>query len=313
MSRLNDTAVLVLTCNDYEALELTLDRLLRTTPKEVPIYLLSNCFGLHNAGVCEQMCSIASRAQYGRVRWINPQKCQPAYNGILEAINEHIKETYIVKLDDDVFPVAPGWLEALAETFEDNASEDLAYVTGLVNNNPFGFARMIEMPEFAETYKAALPGPHVAGVDVPGYQEFRINESGVADPGGWGTVWQFPQLARWIHKETTMQPERYVDLVAGLPVVEMNTSMRYSINVMYFHRDLWEACGNGGTDDEGMLHVWCAENDKKIIVRQDTPFVHLYFGPQKRWLKDLMPQIRATYRPLNAVAGEEFVEDWAGF
>lgn len=313
MSLLDDTAVLLLTCTDFEAMEIVVDRLLRTTPEQVPIYILSNCSGLTGSDVCEDMARIASFANTGRVRWIAPRKRQPAYRGILQAIRKDISETYIVKFDDDVFPVRDGWLEALAETYARQDPERIAYVTGLVNNNPYGFSRLVQLPDLSETYAAMMDHPHAAGTEIPQYDSVQIFEPGEVHPGSHGTVWRLPQLARWIHEETTLQPERYAQMVAGLGETKFDSTVRYSINVMYFHRDLWAKIDDGTHDDEQLLHIYCTEHDKDIVVREDVPFVHLYFGPQKRYLRDLLPKVREVYGPLDAVAGHPLIGDWEQF
>lgn len=313
MITVEDTAILILTCNDFEAMEITVNQVLRTTPDSVRIYLLSNCAGLPGADICERMCSIAARAQYGRIVWINPGKRQPAWFGIRDAIRDHIAEAFIVKLDDDVFPVREGWLEDMIDCYARQDPARIAYVTGLVNNNPYGFSQLVQLPALAAAYAAAMPLRHVAGNFVPAYQDLRVSEAGAVDPGGWGTVWQFPQLARWIHKETTLQPDRFTEMTRDLTETRFDPTMRYSINVMLFHRDLWAEMGDGGTDDEQMVNLYSGKNDLDIIVRRDVPFVHLYFGPQKPFLIDMMRSIRDVYRPLNQIAGEEFVEDWQAF
>ena len=313
MIMLQNTAILILTCNDFEAMEITVNQVLRTTPKEVKIYLLSNCHGLPGAEVCDTMCRISSRAQHDRIRWINPKKRQPAYFGILEALQNHISEEYIVKIDDDVFPVTDGWLDALIDCYGQNDDGSLAYVSAMVNNNPYGFSQLVQLPALKEGYEKAMLFPHIAGEFVPSYQEFRVSAAGDVDPGGWGTVWQFPQLARWIHNETTMQPERYVELVKDLNDASYDASIRYSINVMLFRKDFWAEFGDGGQDDEEMVHRYCTNEQRRIVIRRKVPFVHLYFGPQKVFLTDLLPKVRDVYRPMDEIAGAELVDDWGAF
>jgi len=308
-----NTAILILTCSDFEALDLTLNQVLRTTPDHVNIYLLSNCAGLPGAEVCEQISKIAARAQYGRIHWINPGTRQHAYFGISAAIRSQIPQEYILKLDDDVFPIREGWFEDMVSCYAHNEGPDLAYVSGLVNNNPWGFSQLIQMPGLRESYQKAMPFAHMAGEYIPGYQDFRTVKPGAADSGGWGTIWQFPQLARWIHTETTLQPKRYIALTKGLTDVDFDPHTRYSINVMLFKRDLWDDFGDGGSDDEEMLNRYCEARNKRIVIRRDVPFVHLYFGPQRRFLVDMLDEIRAVYRPLDQVAGAELVADWGVF
>ncbi len=62
-----------------------------------------------------------------------------------------------------------------------------------------------------------------------------------------------------------------------------------------------------------MLNKYCAANDLRIVIMESIPFVHLYFGPQKQFLTDLLPSVREVYGPLDAVAGEALVEDWQAF
>lgn len=313
MISLSNTAVLILTCNDFEALDITIQQVLKTTPAEVPIYLLSNCYGLQGADVCDDLCRFASRAQYGRVHWINPGRRQPAYFGIRDAIRDQIDAEYILKLDDDVFPVAPGWLENMIACYKRQDPQTLAYVSALVNNNPYGFSRLAKLPALRDAYAKIMPSKHLAGEFVPGYQDFRVAEVGEIDAGGWGTVWQFPHLARWIHTETTLQPERYLELTKELGEAEFDATVRYSINVMLFQRDLWQTIGNGGSDDEEMFNRYCSANNKRIVIQENVPFVHLYFGPQKRFLIDIIPQVRAAYSTPDDVAGAQLVQDWDAF
>lgn len=308
---IENTAVLILTCNDFEAMEVTVNQVLKTTPASVPIYLLSNCAGMQGANICERICQIASHIQHGRIHWINPGIARHAYYGIDETITDHIKEDYIVKLDDDVFPITDNWLENLIDCYARHDSPDLAYVSGLVNNNPWGFSQLMKLPEFQAAYQEKMQFPHVGGTFIAGYQNFRINNPGSVDAGGWGTIWQFPQLARWLHEITTMVPDEYIALSGRMPEVEFDVSVRYSINVMLFHRDLWNDFGDGGNDDEEMLNRYCMENGKRIFIRQDTPFVHLYFGPQKLFLVDMVQKIRDVYRPLDQLGGAELVDDWS--
>lgn len=309
MISLSNTAILILTCNDFEALDITITQVLATTPKEVPIYLLSNCHGMPGAEICEDICRFTARQNYGRVHWLNPMKAQPAFFGIKDAIKDEIDAEYILKLDDDAFPIKTGWLEALIETYAAQDPDKIAYVSALVNNNPYGFYRLTQLPELQKTYKEIMDHAHLAGEYVPGYQEFRIHPAGEVDPGGWGTVWQFPHLARWIHEETTLQPERFKALVKGLGPAEFDPSIRYSINVMLFQRDLWATVATGGVDDEEMLNVYCDTHKKSIIIREDIPFVHLYFGPQKRYLTDLLPKVRETYPSPHP----RLIADWEAF
>lgn len=313
MISLSNTAILILTCNDFEALDITIQQVLRTTPPEVNIYLLSNCHGLPGADVCEDMCRFASRTRYGRVHWINPGQRQHAYFGIRDAIRDQIDADYILKLDDDVFPVSEGWLEGMIACYDRQDPKTIGYVSALVNNNPYGFSRLAKLPELRDAYARIMPSEHLAGEFVPGYQDFRVAQVGEIDAGGWGTVWQFPHLARWIHKETTLQPERYVALTQALGEAEFDLTIRYSINVMLFHRDLWAAVDLGGSDDEEMLNRYCLSNKKRIVIQENIPFVHLYFGPQKRFLIDIMPQVRAAYSNPNDVSGAQLVEDWDAF
>lgn len=313
MINLSNTAILILTCNDYEALDLTIGQVLRTTPAEVPIYLLSNCYGLAGADVCEDMCRFATRANYGRVHWINPARRQPAYFGIRDAIRDHIKAEYILKLDDDAFPVAEGWLEGLIDCYNRQAPDKICYVSALVNNNPYGFSRLATLPELRESYARLMPSQHLAGEFVPGYQDFRVSEAGEIDAGGWGTVWQFPHLARWIHKETTLRPERYLAMTKPLGEAEFDTAVRYSINVMLFRREMWETVGTGSVDDEEMFNRYCHDKGLRIVIQENIPFVHLYFGPQKRYLVDLLPQVREVYQTPEGSADARLIEDWVAF
>lgn len=297
------TAIVILAFAEYESLELSLATHARfSVHAGIPIFILQNGRGTYDT---ERTCAVGRRYQdlYPQtIRVITHIAPQKPYSAIEELFHDDLfKEyQYVIKLDDDVMVLTPDWIDKLIDCYISSLKQEgdkLAYVTTLVNNNPFGFKTLIDScPELSREYFSRLARPHQIGnYQDDHYNPYRIVPKETVFDGGFGTIWRLPYLARWIHEKTTMQPEHYIQSTSGFPVVEFDTRKRYSINCMMFERQLWTDISNGSKDDEEMLHIYCLLNGKKVFADLSVPMVHLAFNSQRNEIRDMIPKIRTVY------------------
>lgn len=299
----SQTAIVVLAYADYESLELALASHAKfTVDSGVPIYILQNGRGTYDT---ERTCSVGKRYQSlfpETIKVITDILPQKPYAAIKQLFHEELfsKYRYIIKLDDDVMVLTPDWVDKLIDTYiqaSKQEGDNLAYVTSLVNNNPYGFKKLVDsFEELSDEYFTRLARRHLVGcAPDDSYNPYRIVPKETIFDGGFGTVWQLPYLGRWIHEKTTMQPEHYIERTRDLAVEEIDSRKRYSINCMMFEKKLWDEVYNGGGDDEHMFHVYCMLNGKKIYANLAVPMVHLAFASQREEIRDMIPRIRDVY------------------
>lgn len=297
------TAIVVLAYADYESLELALASHAKfTVDSGVPIYILQNGRGTYDT---DRTCSVGKRYQSlfpETIKVITDILPQKPYAAIKQLFHEELfsKYRYIIKLDDDVMVLTPDWVNKLIDTYiqaSEQEGDSLAYVTSLVNNNPYGFKKLVDsFEELSDEYFTRLARRHLVGcAPDDSYNPYRIVPKETIYDGGFGTVWQLPYLGRWIHEKTTLQPEHYIERTQNLPVEEIDSRKRYSINCMMFEKKLWDEVYNGGGDDEHMFHVYCMLNGKKIYANLAVPMVHLAFASQREEIRDMIPRIRDVY------------------
>jgi hypothetical protein len=213
---------------------------------------------------------------------------------------------YICKVDDDTFPITADWLDRLCEAYEEyyaKLGNNLAYVTALVNNNPFGFKKLIEhVPALSEEYYARIAREHRVGMEggrSTWYSPARIISASEIDDGISGTVWRYSYIARWIHQKTSLLPDSYIELAKDLPDA-MVGNKRYSINCMLFKKDFWSKVYDPDcefpTDDEFMCELYCTQNGLLVPARLSIPLVHLFFAVQREENKDMIDEFRAVYQ-----------------
>lgn len=296
-------AIVILAFAEYESLELALATHAKFTVESgVPIYILQNGRGTYDT---ERTYSVGKR--YANlfpdtikvVTHIPPQK---PYFAIKQLFHDPIfsKYKYIIKLDDDVMVLTPDWVDKLIDCYVQSFEQEgnnLAYVTSLVNNNPFGFKKIIESNnDLSQEYYERLARPHIIGCSPDdSYNPFRIVPKETIFGGGFGTIWSLPYVARWLHEKTTMKPHAFIGNTQDMKIVEVNSKERYSINCMLFAKDLWDDIDDGGSDDEHMAHVYCMLNKKKIFADLSIPMVHIAFYSQREELRDMISQIREVY------------------
>lgn len=293
-------AILVLSCKDYEALELSLAAHMKFAPSGVVFYILQNCRGDYDS---ERTLGVAERYEYlypGRVKVVDTISPRPAYLAIKELLKsaDFKNYDYICKVDDDAFPLTSGWLEKLSKEYfrlNELYGQQVAYTAPLINNNTWGFARVVEVMDLFEEYKNEVAVVHYSGSGSK-ISPRIINSADKIEKGSHGTIWGYSHIAKWLHTKTTYNPEKFVEKTADLLEVEVDNKERFSIGCIFFEKTLWFEMDDGGVDDEHALHMYCASKNKKIFAIQSIPFVHLAYYSQREAMRELVEELRPIYQ-----------------
>ena len=251
----SQTAIVILAYAEYESLELALATHAKFTVESgLPIYILQNGRGTYDT---ERTYSVGKRYANlfpNTIKGVTHIPAQKPYFAIKQLFHDPIfsEYKYIIKLDDDVMVLTSDWVDKLIDCYiqsSEQAGSDLAYVTSLVNNNPFGFKQIIESNEkLSQEYFDCLARPHFIGcAPDDNYNPYRIVSKEAVFGGGFGTIWRLSYVARWLHEKTTMKPQEFIESTQGLKIKEVNAKERYSIR---------EAIDDGSSDDEHMAHVY---------------------------------------------------------
>lgn len=289
-------AIVLLACSDYESLEVSLACHAAYLPAQADLFVLQNCRGTYDAERSLAVGQRYARLFPGRIHVVTGNKPAKPYRAIAALLaTEHLAAFDLVcKVDDDSFPIAPGWLDALVRAYAAAAAAagpPLAYVTPLINNNCWGFAETIEVMGLEAAFAAEMARDHWVGEPA----ERRFVPAGRIDRGGHGTIWQAPHLARWLHARTTLEPDRFIAATRGLSDVTVPGDERYSINCMLFAPALWRRVDDGSGEDEHMLHQHCLRTGERILCVRSVPFVHIAYFPQREENRDLVADIRRVY------------------
>lgn len=302
---INKTAIVILAYADFESLEISLAMHCKYNSHNADIFILQNGRGTYD---CERTYRVAKRyeALYPKqikvVDWIKPQK---AYYSIKELLDSELmsKYEYICKIDDDTFPLTESWLNDLCKCYEDSYSkykENLSYVTGLVNNNCWGFARLIKIMGIENEYFKEYSRFHYVGIENYycgiGNNLELLDNTKISDTAC-GTIWRNAYISRWIHNKTTLNHLEYIKRTSNKGYEEIDNAKRYSINCILFKKEFWNDIYNNefNDDDEHSCLLYSYNNNKKIICNLEVPFVHLFYFTQREENKDLIPIIRDYY------------------
>ncbi len=294
-------AVVMLAYADFESTEIALAAYSKYITDDMQFYILQNGRDTYD---CERTYRLGKRYEQlfpeniKVVDWIEPGNPYISIKTLLES-EEFAQYDYICKVDDDVFPLHKDWLDKLIHCYEqsyEKYGDKLGYVTSLVNNNPWGFKETIEIFNLQDEFFEKIARKHAVGFKGWEKEPYKIIPSNEIYTGCAGTVWANPYISRWLHKNTTFFPEKFLLLTENLSYKEVNNKQRYSINCMLFKKDFWtHLIDNSMNDDEFMTFKYCCDNDLKIISDLSNPFIHLLFWIQREENRDLLPQIRTIY------------------
>ncbi len=296
----NKTAIVILSYADYESLEISLACHSKFLDKESKIFILQNGRGTYD---CERTYEVGKRYEtlfpknIEVIDDIPPQRPYHALKQLFKSKRMN-KYDYICKLDDDVFPITEGWFDHLCATYDKQKAlygNKLGYITSLINNNPWGTKRVMDILGLYDEYKQKYSRDHYVGMDNE-YVPKKFIPKGEFNDGGAGTIWKLAYISRWIHNETTLQPDKFIAATKNKGVTEVNNKERYSINCMVFDKNFWDRIDIANDDDEHQAMLYCLNNDKKIIADMEVPMIHLFFYPQRNENKDIIKPIRDYYQ-----------------
>lgn len=290
-------AILMLACKDYEATELSLACHMSYGNPDIPFFILQNCRGSYDA---ERTLQVAKRYQSLYPKQIRViENIGPAYpyKSISELLSsDEFKEfDLICKVDDDAFPITPGWIDDLLSLWNQKYEEHgdrLAYVTPLINNNCWGFPETLKAMRLEEKYFEVYARDHYAGAG----NDKKIHPAAEIVTGTDGTIWQLPYLARWIHEETTLKPDNFINATRSLTATEIPSTDRYSIGCVLFEKDFWQKINDGGRDDEHMMHQYCRNNELLIFCQRSIPFAHMAYFNQREENRDIVADAQKIYQ-----------------
>ena len=305
-------AVIMLACQDYESLELSLACHTAYGADNVTIYILLNCRGSYDSLRTLKVARRYAELFPKNVKVIDHIPPGPPFKSIKYLINSAEFQRYdlICKVDDDTFPISHGWIQKLVGCWneEHEKNDKLAYVTPLINNNNWGFPTVLDVMGIRERYFHEVARPHLVGpLETP-----SLCEANQIDPAGHGTIWRYAHIARWLHKETTLKPQEYINATAGKPRKIFPHTDRYSIGCILFRRSFWDQIDDGSNDDEHMIHSYCAKNESLIVCEISVPFVHLSFYTQRDENRDIVSSAKLMYEkrlalsfPISMIATRE--------
>jgi hypothetical protein len=296
-------AIVLLAYSDYESLELALAchaKCIEEGENYPTLYIIQNGHGTYDTERTTRVGQRYADLYPTKIILINRYSGKPYFSikSFLQS-DEAKNYDYIIKIDDDVLPISSAWVRNLCNAYaEANAKykNDLAYVTGLVNNNPYGFKKTINVMGLENEYYTEIARDHFIGLFANDpYSPYRMVPASEIGTGGGGTVWRYPYIARWIHQKTTLNPLKFIKATENLGIEEINTRERYSINCLLFKKELWYEISNGGFDDELMLQQFCIKRKKKAFVALNVPLCHLFFWTQRFENKDLLNSFYQCY------------------
>ncbi len=285
--------ILILVSYEYESLQLTFKGLEHTVDPNVPIIIVLNGARFSYKGSkVEQECRAWAALAANRyvIRPMASGK-EPIY-AIQEVVaSSHLLKDidYVLKIDDDVIPLKKNWDVDLANCFFEYEKKHgkIGFVTGLINNNCWGFKELLSIYNKWEEYKQFMNHPSVAGV----FQE-RIIKIGEVDPGRNGTIHTYPALASWLHEWTSFDINTFVEKTKNEKVKEVELDVHYSIGCTYSHKSLWTdlKATRSKNFDELLIHEYCLANNLKKFAVMSQPMLHLYYNNQRLINAYLLPQ-----------------------
>jgi hypothetical protein len=279
-------ALVILAAYDYESLQITLQSLESTVDESERIVVVLNGRRLNTASEKTERVARIWAAKNPASRFaVRPVHCgKSAFRALTEAFTNYppLQDVdYICKIDDDLVPLKKGWLNNISSTFHSlEKDHNVGFVTGLINNNCWGFGELVDLFNKRAEYEHAFNYPSVSGDQG----ENRVAKCTI-DTGKCGTVWTYPYMAWWIHQWTSLQPGTFVKKTNNLGTKQVPANLLYSIGCIYFEKNFWLSLDPKKYKtvvDEDLLHEYCKHLKKEKWAVMSEPMIHLFYRTQRK-------------------------------
>ena len=205
------------------------------------------------------------------------------------AISLHERAELIFKMDEDIF-ITEGVFDTLLKTYQHVQTRghyNVGFVAPLIPINGYCHIRLLEKLGLLETYEKIFE-PVLYGA-----QSYRMIEKS-------------PDVAKFFWGKGEIIPS-IDELNAAFRIQKISysiCSVRFSIGLILFHRNLWQAMGewhvpevgSGLGADEEQLCIFCVANSLGMVVSENAVVGHLSFGQQNEAMKEYFLTHREKFR-----------------
>lgn len=290
--KIPERALIILACYDYESLQLTLKSIEHTVCKSERIVIILNGIDTLASAIVERISrSWASKSP--ETRFVVRPLCSgaKAYFAIREVLSEYhplANVKYICKIDDDIIALNNNWLDNLHSSYIRLAeNSNVGFVTGLINNNCWGFNELLDIYDRRSEY-ASMFDYKTRGGSSDKFIAGEVNN------GSYGTIWQEPYLAWWIHQWTSLNIDSYIASTQNLSLKEISPDTGYSIGCMFFEKKFWIDLDHNSYNsilDEEIIHLTCQNKGLAKWVIMKEPMIHLFYFNQRLANRDILDDI----------------------
>jgi len=290
-------AVVVLTCFDFESLQLTLISLENTLRQDDIVVIILNGINSLASSKVERISRKWAESNTQSRHVVRPL-CSgaKAYFSIREILThyEPLRTVdFICKIDDDVIPLKRGWLDSLEEAYLKKYSNgNVGFTTGLINNNNWGFNELLDIFDKRACFERMF-NYKFRGSTANNFQTSVLNNS------GFGTIWQEPFLAWWVHQWTSLNIDKYISLTQNLDVMEIPEKTLYSIGCIFFEKNFWLELDHEKEKtslDEELLHRKCEKERRLKLAVMNQPMIHLFYFNQRIANRDILDGITSSLK-----------------
>ena len=289
-------AVLVLVAYDVEVLQITLRALTHTLDARENVVIVLNGKSDFASEYVERIARTWILGNQNRHVVKALRQGENPFVVISEILTSHKlfqNIEFICKIDDDIIPLKKGWLDELEKTYVDQKlnEENPFFVTGLINNNSWGFKKIVDLFDKQDEY-----------AEINNY--FSKSGMGLVQPGeianGYlGTIWQYPYISYWLHQWTSLNIPEFIERTKNQGLILIDNECHYSIGCIFFSKDDWgrlESLSENTTFDELLIHKYCIKYNKTKWAILSEPMIHVFYHNQRIPNRNILIQIEKSLR-----------------
>ncbi len=313
-------AILILTHSDYKSYEIALAAITKFTNRDVDIYIMQNGLNVPN---CYNCLAITKKYMelFKNIHLIHADnQGENPWLFITNFIKSEIidKYDYIIKMDDDSFPLKNDWIENLISPLDDDIILSTPLCSSSTEVSAWYSLQIID--QLDNFYKNAWT-PHFSGRDMQAknsdilYDMLKCCNNKFPECGKkwidkpiWDFTWEGTSCGpahfiRFIHEEISLKPKKFLDCSESLnySTVLIPPQNYITINCICMTATTWKnaieyfSIMDGWIYDEININHYLLKDNKCWALCLNTPAVHIHRSKHRIENCDLNDKFYSIY------------------
>ena len=271
---------------DYDCLELSLACHSKFSIEDAVIFFVQVCFDDYESKRSRALIESYQKLYPHRMEVLDSQRAESSELILKNYFNLDLFKDFdfVAICNERLLILQPHWLQGLKESFIKHESDNLAYITPFINNNPATLRLTLDLMELTEEYFEKVAHDHLVGLSENfSYAPYRVLPKDIICLDGYGTLYNCPHISYWLHEKSSFAFDKLLHRCKEAGVRNIDNHKLYFADLLLsrvsFFKDILSS------DEEFDMNVrlqrYCLKNGSHIVLDTSCVAINMFYDNQR--------------------------------